>query len=120
MQLGPDKANEESLEGFTVTLTTSEIFAVKHGLDLHHIKLGFELRKSSRSLPLLQERNIKYLNTLGFSTAIVTALISPANFLDLRMCRRITNIPLFCLSSYKGVFFPVNILEPEALPPCSL
>lgn len=132
MQLGPDKANEELLEGFTVALTTSEIFAVKHELDFHHIRLGFETRESSSSLPLQQEKNVKYLKTFGFSTAIVTALISPADFLDLHMYRRITNIPLFCLSSCKGVLFPVNILEPEAqgilctsqweisTPPCAL
>lgn len=57
MQLGPEKANKELLEGFTFALTTSEIFAVKHELDLHHIRLGFETRKSSSSLPLQQEKN---------------------------------------------------------------
>lgn len=44
MQLGPEKANKELLEGFTFALTTLEIFAVKHELDLHHIRLGFETR----------------------------------------------------------------------------
>jgi len=38
------------------------------------------MRKSSSSLPLQQELNVKYLKIFGISTAVITALTSPAMF----------------------------------------
>lgn len=61
-------------------LTTSEIFAVKHELDLLHIRLGFEMGNKQQLSSSATGTKREIPKNIGVSTAITTALISLLDF----------------------------------------